>query len=94
MSSELHLNHYDDEDTMTIDAYDTEALAILHQLSATHLRDNLYRLPVEQAVQFLTRRFHLDVRTTHRQPVSEAQREARRNSLAQARARRWAKATQ
>jgi hypothetical protein len=91
MSSELHIAHYDDEPTMTIEAHDTEARTILRDLAATHLRDNLYRLPVEQAVQFLARRFKVDVQTTGHRPTTEAQREARRQSLAQARAKRWGK---
>jgi hypothetical protein len=89
--SELHLSQYDDEPFFTIDAYDSEAVNLLKALDAAHIRDNLYRLPIHQVVTFLARRFKLDVvNHTHRQ-ISEAQRAARRKSLAQARAQRWAK---
>jgi hypothetical protein len=87
--SELHLNHYDDETFFTVDVYDAEATNALKELGATHIRDNLYRLPVNQVVDFLARHFKLDD-AGHRH-VSEAQKKARSENLALARARRWAK---
>jgi hypothetical protein len=89
--SELHISHYDDEQFFTIDAYDPEAVNVLKALNATHVHDNLYRLPRCQVVTFLASRFKLSVVGHGHRSISDAQREARRKSLALARAQRWAK---
>ncbi len=91
--SELHLNHYDDESFFTVEAYDSEAQHTLATLGATHVRDNLYRLPVAQVVPFLAQRFKLDVAGFVHRHLTDEQREARRQNMAAARAKRWAKTT-
>jgi hypothetical protein len=89
MSSELHIAHYDDEPTMTIEAHDAEATTILKELGATHIRDHLYRLPVNQVVTFLARRFKLVATSKRHRLITDEQRKARSENMRKARAQRW-----
>lgn len=89
---EFHISHYDDEDFATIElGEDAAALRVLREMSAERVTDYRYRLPVTRLGEFCDRRFGVE-RVDYRKPlVTEAQRVARRDSLAKVRAKRWAK---
>lgn len=87
--AEIHISHFDDELTATVEAHGDEALTVLRELGAEHLGHGRYRLPVERLGEFCDLRFGVERVAVRKLPITEAQKVARRESLAKVRAKRW-----
>lgn len=91
---EFHISHYDNEGFATIElGEDALALQVLREMGAERITDYRYRLPVNRLGEFCDRRFGVERIAVRKSTVTEAQRAARRASLATVRERRWRQAT-
>lgn len=84
-SSELHIQHYDDEGFATIDAIGGDYAAILGELGAQEVGDGRYRLPIAKLGEFCDRRFGVE----RKPPVTDEQRRVRSENMKRARESRW-----
>lgn len=87
---EIHISHYDNEGFASIEFVGDGVGRILQSLGAQRVNANRYRLPVAKLGEFCDCRFGVQ-RVGYRKPaITDAQREARRENMRRAQAKRWA----
>lgn len=89
---EILIQHFDEENYATIEAHGDQALAVLQEMGVESPGYGRYRVPIDRLGEFCDRRFGVE-RINYRRPqITETQKEARRESLARVRERRWRQA--